>query len=292
MVSLAAKLDIVLLQSFLEVVDSGGFAVAADRLALTPSAVSGHIKRLEDAVQARLLARTTRSLDLTAQGELLYGYARNIIGLEREARARLRHSPTQESLRIGASEDFSASWLPEVLQTLQQWRPGLRIDLRVGTTLHLMKPLQQGELDVIFGKECALSNGSGTLLWEENLMWVAAPSYRHDREAEVPLALFSEPCVYRESAITALQTIGQSWRVAFESASVAGCMAAARAGFAVAVISESQLRTDVRVLGPEEGFPRLPPVRFIGYANAASEPAGVLIQLVRERGRHRRFSDR
>ncbi len=33
------SLDIVLLRTFLEVVDSGGFALAADNLALTPSAV-------------------------------------------------------------------------------------------------------------------------------------------------------------------------------------------------------------------------------------------------------------
>ncbi|MFX5595221.1 LysR family transcriptional regulator, partial [Acinetobacter baumannii] len=41
------SLEIVLLRTCLEVVDSGGFALAADNLALTPSAVSGHIKRLE-----------------------------------------------------------------------------------------------------------------------------------------------------------------------------------------------------------------------------------------------------
>ena len=40
-----AVLDLTLLRTFLEVVDHGGFALAADALALTPSAVSGHIKR-------------------------------------------------------------------------------------------------------------------------------------------------------------------------------------------------------------------------------------------------------
>lgn len=39
-------LDTVLLRTFLEIVDSGSFAAAAERLALTPSAVSGHMRRL------------------------------------------------------------------------------------------------------------------------------------------------------------------------------------------------------------------------------------------------------
>lgn len=88
--SAAMSLDIVLLRTFLEVADRRGFAPAAERLALTPSAVSGHIKRLEQATGAVLLARTTRRVELTQAGETLYAYARNIVEMEREARARLR----------------------------------------------------------------------------------------------------------------------------------------------------------------------------------------------------------
>ena len=44
----SAVLDLILLRTFVEVVDSGSFVLAAERLALTPSTVSGHIKRLEN----------------------------------------------------------------------------------------------------------------------------------------------------------------------------------------------------------------------------------------------------
>ena len=53
----STALDITLLRTFLEVVDSRGFAPAAERLALTPSAVSGHIKRLEQAAFDELALR-------------------------------------------------------------------------------------------------------------------------------------------------------------------------------------------------------------------------------------------
>ncbi|MFP3757991.1 LysR family transcriptional regulator, partial [Cupriavidus sp. SIMBA_020] len=81
-----AVLDLTLLRTFLEVVDHGGFALAADALALTPSAVSGHIKRLEQAAGTVLLARTTRRVALTPAGDTLYAYARNIVDMEREVR--------------------------------------------------------------------------------------------------------------------------------------------------------------------------------------------------------------
>lgn len=119
-----AVLDLTLLRTFLEVVDHGGFALAADALALTPSAVSGHIKRLESAAGAVLLARTTRSFELTAAGETLYAYARNIVELEREARARLSGAGLKGRLRIGSSEDFAGAWLAEVLQAFHRAHPG------------------------------------------------------------------------------------------------------------------------------------------------------------------------
>ena len=78
-------LETVLLRTFLEIVDSGSFATAAERLALTPSAVSGHMRRLEQIAGASLLARTTRRLELTQAGDTLYAYGRNILDLEREA---------------------------------------------------------------------------------------------------------------------------------------------------------------------------------------------------------------
>jgi DNA-binding transcriptional LysR family regulator len=70
-------LDTVLLRSFVAVVHEGGFTPAASHLNLTQSAVSAHLRRLEKQTGRELLARTTRSVTLTADGELLLGYARH-----------------------------------------------------------------------------------------------------------------------------------------------------------------------------------------------------------------------
>ncbi|PAU75553.1 LysR family transcriptional regulator [Halomonas salipaludis] len=285
-----ASLDIVLLRTFLAVVESGGFAAAAERLALTPSAVSGHIKRLEQATQSRLLARTTRTLQLTPPGELLVTYARNIIGLEREARARLSGSTISGRLRIGASEDFAGSWLPQVLETFHRWYPQASVELRVGVTADLVRQLQADRLDVVFGKQCMRVAEEGELLWQEELVWAYGAHCPFDIEGEVPLAAFPEPCVYREAAMAALSQAARAWRLVFESSSMAGCVAAARAGFAVAPVARSQLREGLRTLDAEDGMPPLPNACFYAFANPGSSAARALIAQVKEIGWQRRFT--
>src|SRR5258708_13505251 len=75
-----------LLRSFVAVVDCGGFHRAAERLNLTQSTVSQQIKRLELETERPLFRRTTRSVALTDDGEMLLGDASRLLPLEETAR--------------------------------------------------------------------------------------------------------------------------------------------------------------------------------------------------------------
>lgn len=280
-------LDTILLRTFLEIVDSGSFATAAERLALTPSAVSGHIRRLEQIAGTSLLARTTRRLELTQAGDTLYAYGRNILDLEREARAKLRGTPLRGRLRVGASEDFAGTWLPQVLQRFRQWHPEATIELKVGITADLLRQQERGRLDLVFGKHCNRIEGGGVLLWEEPLIWAYSADQPLPDGEPLPLAVFPEPCVYRESAVTALRKTDRIWRIVFESSSMAGCLSAARAGFAITVIAESQRSEGLRVLGIEDGLPELPAARFYAFAGNDSPVSRALIEAACRAGRSR-----
>ncbi|WP_338881838.1 LysR substrate-binding domain-containing protein [Achromobacter veterisilvae] len=284
-------LDTVLLRTFLEIVDSGSFATAAERLSLTPSAVSGHMRRLEQIAGASLLARTTRRLELTQAGDTLYAYGRNILDLEREARAKLRGTPLRGRLRIGASEDFAGAWLPQVLQRFRQWNPEATVELKVGITADLLRQQERGRLELVFGKQCSRVEGSGTLLWEEPLVWAFSADQPLPAEPPLPLAVFPEPCVYRESAVRALGKTDRVWRIVFESGSMAGCLSAARAGFAITVIADSQRSEGLRILGSEDGLPELPMARFYAFASGDNPVSTALIEAARSAGQSR-FSQR
>ena len=88
-----ANLDIDLLRSFAAVADTGGFTAAGEVVARTQSTVSIQIKRLEEIVGKKVFERTSRSLALTPEGEMLLGYARRILELNDETVRRIAEPP-------------------------------------------------------------------------------------------------------------------------------------------------------------------------------------------------------
>lgn len=68
------------LATFARVVEAGNFSVAARQLGSTPSTVSRQIKRLEEALGARLLERSTRQIRVTESGQQVYRHCRDMVG--------------------------------------------------------------------------------------------------------------------------------------------------------------------------------------------------------------------
>lgn len=116
---------------FVRVVDAKGFSAAAPSLGLTPSAVSKLVTRLEARLGTRLLQRTTRSLRLTAEGEMLYAAARRIVGdietLERQIRG--RSGTPQGLLRVTTSLAFAGHQLAPVLDDFLARHPLVQVEV-------------------------------------------------------------------------------------------------------------------------------------------------------------------
>ena len=64
--------------TFIEVVKSGSFTKAADKLCLTQPAVSNQIKAIENEFEVKIFDRKMRALTLTPEGEILYKYAQRM----------------------------------------------------------------------------------------------------------------------------------------------------------------------------------------------------------------------
>jgi len=80
------------ISTFVRVVEARSFAAAAQALGVTPSGVSKSIARLESRLGARLLNRTTRSLNLTEAGQAFYSRCRDIMGRLADAESELAAS--------------------------------------------------------------------------------------------------------------------------------------------------------------------------------------------------------
>lgn len=266
--------DTVLLRSFVTVVQEGGFTRAASRLHLTQSAISAHLRRLEEQAGKSLLFRTTRSVTLTSDGELLMGYARAILALNHDALTQLTRVSPQGPVRIGLSEDIVTTPLMQALQTFATSHTGVTVDVKVGIPAHLLQTMDEGDLDLVIGGRCH-DGRPGRLLWREPLIWAFAEGAALDPALPVPLALFPEPCPYREAALTVLAQAGVGCRIAMVCPSSAGLRAAALAGFAVMPAVRGQLGRGLRALASEARLPVLPKVEFTVFAAPGAEPATV-----------------
>ena len=256
--------DIGLLKTFQMVAQEASFTKAAERLNLTQSAVSAHVRRLEEQTDKPLFARSTRSVALTADGEMLLGYARAILRLDEEARHQLLGANRKAHIKIGASDDFMSSWLPEVLSSYESSHLGMSIEIRVANTGTLLAAQSHGELDLVVGSRCS-GDHMGHLLWKEPLVWAYARAGAPKQVGPLPLALFPDPCPYRDAALAALAAAGRDWRVAVVSPSVGSLRAAAASAFAVTPLNRSLLTSQLRALGPEADMPELPDVEFMVF---------------------------
>jgi DNA-binding transcriptional LysR family regulator len=168
----------VLLQTFLADAQTRSFTQAAERLGLRQSTVSQHIRKLEEKTGRRLFVRDTHSVTATADGEAMIEFARGILAANERAQRYFAGSQLRGRLRFGASEDFVASRLPEVLREFVRTHPLVEFELTVGLSGELNEKLVRGELDLICGKRPRGSN-RGQLVSRDRLAWVSGdlPSF-------------------------------------------------------------------------------------------------------------------
>lgn len=119
------------LETFLAVVDRGGFTAASEQLHRSQSRVSAHIAALERDLGVRLIDRTHRPATLTPAGEVFAGHARDIVagvGSARSAVGALR-GLDQEAVSVLTTPCIGAALFPDVLARVTRDHPGVRVGL-------------------------------------------------------------------------------------------------------------------------------------------------------------------
>jgi DNA-binding transcriptional LysR family regulator len=276
-------MELELLRSFVAVADCGGFHRAAEQLNLTQSTVSQQIKRLELETKRPLFRRTTRTVALTDDGEMLLGDARRLLQLEEAARHRLTAPRLSGTVRLGANEEVASGSLPSALGRFASLHPEVKLEVQIGVSSEMIEQLDAGRLDVVFAKR-PLGSSRGRLVWREPLVWAASESFDLVPGAALPLALYREHSVSRDAALTALRASELVWQIVYTSPSLTGVRAAALAGLAITPLPASAVIGGLRSLGVETGLPPLPDLEFTIFEKrrpdaATSALAAVLFSL-------------
>lgn len=119
------------LRVFLEVAQAGGFSEAARRFGVSTSSISKSVQRLEDELGAKLLARTTRSVSLTVEGERLALAARQLVDDADNLAAEFSDSleNPRGKLVISAPAVFGRVWLTERVLAFMATYPEVEVEL-------------------------------------------------------------------------------------------------------------------------------------------------------------------
>ncbi|WP_405125001.1 LysR family transcriptional regulator [Ralstonia pseudosolanacearum] len=122
---------------FVEAVDAGGFARAAERLSLSRSAVGKAIARLEGRLGVRLFHRTTSSMNLTEEGQIYYERCLRALAELRDGEALLETGRREMSgrLKITMPLLFGRFCVEPILLDLAQEYPALELDLRFSDSI-------------------------------------------------------------------------------------------------------------------------------------------------------------
>ena len=119
------------LTTFVQIVDTGSFTAAAERLSIAKSAVSRRIAELEARLGAQLFRRTTRRLNLTDSGRSFYQRAVRILADLEEAELAVsqEHEALRGALRIAAPLTFGVRHLGPAIREFAARHPALAFDI-------------------------------------------------------------------------------------------------------------------------------------------------------------------
>lgn len=145
-------LDFYKLQIFSVVVQEGSFSAAAERLYMTQSAVSQHIKELEASLGRQLFQRGWRGVRLTHHGEVLNRYTVEIFALVAKAESALTDVEHLRSGRIsiGVTPGISVYLAPDWVQHFRLRYPQLTVAMQTGITSEIVSNVLGQRLDMGF----------------------------------------------------------------------------------------------------------------------------------------------
>ena len=124
-----------------------GPAKAGQDLAVSPATVTAQIKQLEDALDAMLVFRTTRSVRLTDAGAVLARQATKILHLIEAIPERLGAVENLERGEVSVGIIGTAGYvMPKILATYQEEHPGIHLDLMMGNRNTIWDAILEGKV--------------------------------------------------------------------------------------------------------------------------------------------------
>ena len=258
-----ADLDPYLLRAFLTVAEIGTVNGAAGTLNRTQAAVSMQIRKLEGLVGVTLFERSTKGLELTAEGQVLIPYAREIITFNDEIARRLNGKVIEGRVRFGVVEDFAATRLIDILRAFRDQNPRVDIDIIVDPNRRLAAMFDDDQLDLVVCDSACLDR-KPLIVWTEHLLWCVRSDLVIEPGVPLPIVMFDDSCPWRVAAVAALSHRGIDWKTVCVASTLVAMATAIRVGIGIGPMIAATLPEGCRLIDRSSDLPS--PIRIdIGF---------------------------
>ena len=197
-------MDLWQLKVFLNVVNHKSFSKAGDAIFLSQPTVSSHIKDLEEHFGTPLIDRLGREALPTKAGEMLYGYARQLLALKDEAESAMSAllGNARGELTFGGSTIPATYIIPSIMAAFTEKYPEISLSIVAGDTSSIKTAILEGRVEagIIGAKVDALQLQQEALMEDEMkvILSTSHPWAMERLDTVSPEMLFNTPFIGRE----------------------------------------------------------------------------------------------
>jgi DNA-binding transcriptional LysR family regulator len=197
-------MDINQLEVLIAVAREKSFSRAADVLGRTQPAVSQAVRRLEQEIGEKLFDRSSKDGTLTAAGELLVDYARQMMNLRHAANTALREMRNLQSGKVTISaNEHTVFYLLPLIEEFRRRHPAIKIEVQRGVASRIPEQItaREVELGIISFKPNDASLRSLSVLNDE-LVLVVAPGHRLAGKSSVSIKELADETFIAHNALS------------------------------------------------------------------------------------------
>jgi LysR family carnitine catabolism transcriptional activator len=243
---LLTRLNLNHLPAFLAVAEHASFRAAALQMHISQSALSVQIRQLERMLGVPLFHRTTRSVNLTAEGGRLHVVARRIVEELGQVALELREDAQLQRgmVTVAVLPSLAATWVPRAMRGFAIRHPGIDIRLRDADSKRCAELVRQGDAHMaLMSRNDALHDMEFTRLFRDEFVAVvprghalaARKSTSLVELAKYPLLLNPRGVDLREMLQVLFHAEGLAPEAAQELTGTHALVALVAAGFGVSI---------------------------------------------------------
>lgn len=241
-------MDLVQLEIFTAVAESGSINAAAQKVHRVPSNLTTRIKQLEADLGVDLFIRENQRLKLAPAGHSFLHYSKRILELVAEARMAVSGNEPQGMLALGSLESTAAVRIPGVLARFNQRYPKIQLSLSTGPSGDQIDGVLEGKLSAAFVDGPVLHPAlEGLAVYEEEMVIVApadhAPVTHAQQVNGANIYAFRANCSYRRHFESWFQHDRAIAGKIHEMESYHGMLACVVAGAGLALMPRSMLES-------------------------------------------------